>query len=332
MRFWSFVTLAIGTYAGACQAAEWQVQVVETPARVFAIDTINGRAAVNAGGLWYDLSASDGQIKLKFIDRRDDDDHPSGALPGGRIVTGSHDIMRAWLAEPTPRYDHGILGDPVEAGSLMIQGRDGRLQSVRLKDDAVFEDREPRLADLDDDGHDEVLLVKSYLKRGSALAVVGLRNGKYDILAETPPIGRPHAWLNPAGIADYNGDGKTDIAFVRMPHVVGALELWTWTDRKLRKITEIADVANHIAGTQAIRMSATADFDSDGVPDLAIPSFNRGRLRILAFAPQPHDIATIALPAKVVTNLALMPVGGGMPPMIALGLSNGSLVVIRCGS
>ena len=71
----------------------------------------------------------------------------------------------------------------------MIETRDGKRQTVRLKDDAVFEDLEPRLADLDRDGHDEIVVVKSYLKRGSSLAVIAEHRGKYEIVAETPPLG-----------------------------------------------------------------------------------------------------------------------------------------------
>ena len=46
--------------------------------------------------------------------------------------TGKHDIARAWLAEPTTRYDHGILGDAIEASSLVIERRDGTRHVVRL--------------------------------------------------------------------------------------------------------------------------------------------------------------------------------------------------------
>jgi hypothetical protein len=314
--------------AGTSQAADWRVQRIDTPARVMAVETVDGKVQINAGGLWYRILFADGKFEFTFVDPAAKTPYPQDALPDGRIAVGSRDIARAWLAEPTTRYEHGILGDKIEAGSLVIEARDGKLYTVRLKNDAVFEDLEPRLADLDGDGRDEIVLVKSYLTRGSSLAVIAARNGKYDIVAETPPVGRPNAWLNPAGIADFNDDGKPDIAMVRMPHAVGNLELWTWADKRLRKIGDLADTANHIAGARTLGMNATADFDGDGVPDLALPSFDRSRLRILGFKPSPHEIAGVTLPAKVATNIALL-AGGSAQPAIAVGLSDGSLIVIR---
>ena len=174
------VTLATAT---ATQAAEWHALRVDAPARVIAIDTIRGQVRANVGGLWYAVVREAGKTSLKFVDDPASPNLPEGALPDGRVTTGAHNVARVWLAEPTDRYNHGILGDKIEAGSVVIEMRDGKRQTVRLKNDAVFEDLEPRVADLDGDGHDDVIVVKSYLKRGSALAVIAERRGKYGIVA-----------------------------------------------------------------------------------------------------------------------------------------------------
>lgn len=328
MRMHRLAFALIFALSAAAQATEWRVERVNAPARVTAIETVAGEVRVNAGGLWYKLTSAGDKVSRVFIDAAPKADHPEGALPDGKVATGSRDIARAWLAEPTTRYDHGILGDKIEAGGLVIETHDGKRQTVRLRDDAVFEDLEPRLADLDGDGHDVIVVVKSYLKRGSSLAVIATRHGKYEIVAETPPLGAPHRWLDPVGAADFNGDGKIDLALVRQPHVVGALELWSWNGGTLRKVAELPGIANHIAGTRAIDMAAVADFDGDKIPDIAAPSLNRTHLRIVSFAPVAREIASIALPAAAATNLGLTAQSAG-PPIIALGLADGSLVTVR---
>jgi hypothetical protein len=327
MRSTVFACVVAPLIVTAGQAAEWHLKKIDTPAPVTAIETIGGETQINSGGLWYRIISVGSQIALAPVRTPAKPPLPDGALPDGRIGTGTHDIRRAWLADPADRYDHGILGDAIEAGSLVIETRDHVRYVVRLKDDAVFEDLEPRIADLDGDGHDEIVLVKTYLKLGSSLAVVAQRNGKYDVVSETPPLGAPHRWLDPAGIADFNGDGKMDIALVRQPHVVGSLELWTWRDGNLSKTAEFPGVANHIAGTRAIHMAAVADFDGDGIADLAVPSLDRTRVLIIAFAAKAHEIASVPLPSKAVTDFGLIADGSNSSAIVA-GLANGSLVVI----
>lgn len=321
------MVLALLALSSAAHGAEWRAERIDTPARVAAIETVDGKPRVDAGGLWYGVDLGGNQPKLVFIDaeRRPP---PENALPDGQVVTGTRDIARVWLASPTQRYDHNVLGDATEAGSLMIVTADGKTHTVALGDDAVFEDLTPRLADLDGDGRDEIVVVKSYLARGSALAVIAQRKGQYQIVAETPPLGGPHRWENPAGIADFNGDGKPDIAVVRQPHAVGALELWTYADGRLRRGPTLDGFTNHVAGTRAIGMSAVADFDGDGTPDLAIPAFDRSSLRIVTFKPVAQDVASIKLPSDALTNIGVI-ARDNAPPALLLGLADGSLVVIR---
>jgi len=326
MRFVAIYFAALLGCTTAC-AEEWRVDRIDVPARVEAVETVNGVVRVKAGGLWYALKRNDGTVTLNYIDPPAPPKPPAGALPDGEVATGQHDIARAWFAEPTDRYEHGTLDRKTAAGALVIETRDGRQQAVRLKGDAVFEDLRPRIADLNSDGHDAVVAVKSYLKRGSALAVVGERKGRYEVIAETPPLGAAGRWLDPVGIGDFTGDHKIDVALVRQPHDVGVLEIWSWRDNELKKIAELSDTANHIAGSHALDMAAVADFNGDNVDDIAIPSLDRSRLRIVSFAPNARELASVALPAKAATNLGL--IKGVMEPAVAVGLDDGSLAVVQ---
>ena len=40
-------------------------------------------------------------------------------LPMSRTSAGSNDIKIAWLAKPTARYQHAVLGDGLEAAQLL---------------------------------------------------------------------------------------------------------------------------------------------------------------------------------------------------------------------
>ena len=163
-------------------------------------------------------------------------------------------IASARYAEPTGRYPHGVLGDAVEHGALEVTLASGAAQRARLPEVLVFEDTAPRLADLDGDGHPEVIAVESHADLGARLAVWGLVDGRLARRAATPHIGTRVRWLAPAGAADLDDDGRVEIAAVDRPHLARILRVWrfeTGPDRLL-PLGQVPGLSNHRIGEREI--------------------------------------------------------------------------------
>lgn len=231
------------------------------------------------------------------------DVHPAGGLPDGFYAVhkpGAKDAVVAWYGTPTRRYRHAILGDDIEAGSLHVALRDGRMFKFHLPQSEVFEDRTPRITDLDGDGRFEVITIRSFANAGGSVAIYGLRDGKLVELAATDPIGRTNRWLNIAGIADYAGRGKPQIAYVETPHIGGTLYFVEWRGKALVPIASIAGFSNHRIGAREQALSADIDFNADGHPDIAVPSNDRRTLRIIGIMDgDAKELHQVRFPAAV---------------------------------
>lgn len=214
----------------------------------------------------------------------DGSERPPGSLPDGAPAIGRNDIAQVWLTDPTERYGHGVLGDAVEASGLLAIMRDGRRLTLRLDAGSVFEDLMPRLADLDGDGRDEIIVVRAYLNAGAALAVYKEVEGALRLVAETPPIGIPNRWLNPLGAADLDGDGMLEIAYVETPHIGGTLRVVSLRQGRLAEEGRLYGFSNHAIGSRALGLSALLDVNDDGATDMLLPDAARRALRIVSFA------------------------------------------------
>jgi len=204
-------------------------------------------------------------------------------LPDGIVTQGSNDIHAAWLSDPTTRYAHGVLGDGIEAAALRVELEDGTQLTLTLPETDVFEDRYPRLVDLDRDGRDEMVLVKSTQSQGAALVIAGVRDGALKILAEAKPIGQPQRWLNPVGVGDFDADGEMEIAYVETPHIGGTLRIVRWQGNALVEVYAEPGFSNHAIGTRELQLSVVLDADGDGVTDLVVPNTLRNVLRVVTF-------------------------------------------------
>lgn len=170
------------------------------------------------------------------------------ALIGATDVTARSalaDVVSARYDAPTTRYDHSILGDAVEWGSLVMNIANGQTVTITLPQTHVFEDVAPRIIDINADGVSEVMVVETAMTQGARLAIY---DGLGDLMAATPYIGQTHRWLAPIGAADLDGDGHVEVAYIDRPHLAKKLRVWRFIAGELVPVADLAGLTNHRIG------------------------------------------------------------------------------------
>jgi FG-GAP-like repeat len=256
---------------------------------------------------------------------------PEGAMPDSFVADApagsTGPIASLWLADPVQRLGEGPLG-PNSAATLVVRDQLNRLQRLELPLDQGFVDLAPRLVDLDGDKAPEIVVVKGQVGVGVSLVVIKLESDGFHIAAESAPSGGAGAWMKLAGIADFNGDGQPDLAAVINPGADGHLIFYTYVRGYLQPLMIATDISNHAPGLAVADMSVAGDFDGDKTVDLAIPSADRMRLRLLSFRNgQVVETRAVMLPSPIVTEILAVPFDSGVPALAA-GLADNSLALI----
>lgn len=165
-------------------------------------------------------------------------------------AAAAQDIANARYADPTTRYAHGVLGDAIEHGTLMMETGDGRRFRVTLPNRRVFEDTEPRLFDVDGDGEREVIVVEADAELGARLSIYDTTG----LVASNDFIGQRNRWLAPAGVGahDLDGDGRVELVFVDRPHLARTLRIYEFREGDLQLEASFQGVTNHRIGERDI--------------------------------------------------------------------------------
>lgn len=235
------------------------------------------------------------KIEMPVLEKHDQ-------LPHSRVTRGSKNIAAAWLSAPTDRYPHGVLGDLLESSTLMVETSDARMLQAQLPRTRVFEDLRARLADIDGDGRDEILIVESDMALGSALAVYAVQDRRLVRVTATPFIGQPNRWLNPLGAGDFNGDGQLDIALVATPHIGGTLRLYEYAVPELKLFAEYKGVSTHSIGSTELGLGQVVSAHPRDW--LLVPDQTRSTLLLLEWSMSGWQIKSrVALTGKITSSL-----------------------------
>lgn len=247
---------------------------------------------------------------------------------GGEATAQGNGPVKAWYERPTTRYDHGVLGDAIEGGSLVVLDEVGRKYELVLPETYVFEDITPRIADLDGDGQNEVVTIRTKLTAGAAIAVYQLQDGKLVEKASTQPIGAPHRWLSIAGIGDFLGDGHREIAVVKTPHIAGVLEILSLRgDKLVRLYTPQLGYSTHFIGAHFVSLAVVGQNAGDGASRLILPTQGRDRIVVLDLRKGVVVVSSHALPARLTEPLRLIE-----PGRVEATLETGKTLVIDLSS
>ena len=91
-------------------------------------------------------------------------------LPEQEITKSLDNSVYAQYAMPTEKYNHGIMGDKIEAEQLVVVV-DSVFYEFRLPSEYVFEDIRPRLYDVDGDNKLEFITIRTNVFQGGGIAI-----------------------------------------------------------------------------------------------------------------------------------------------------------------
>lgn len=196
------------------------------------------------------------------------------------------EILGASYQEPTDRYGHGVVpgGEYARIEFRLSKGR--TLEHTPIAR-GVFEDTEPRLIDVDNDGSPEVITVVSYYNSGAAIRIWDEVTASDQpggttmaVMAEGAAIGTRFRWLAIVGAGDLDGDGQIEIAYVDRPHLAKTLRIVRIEGDDLVEIAALGGLTNHRIGEPDI---AGGIRDCGDGPEMIVASGDWSQLLAVTF-------------------------------------------------
>lgn len=278
-----------------------------------------------AGNLAY--SNAVGELFLLKVHSGDIAPVEAEILPDGRLLFDENGRLLI-LSDPTGRYNHGVLGDDLEAGGVILvetSGAEPEIAShITVAEPQVIEGIMPLWVDWDGDGQREIIVTLSDASQG---AQIGLYSEDGEQLAAGEPIGQGQRWRHQIAVAPFGPNGEMELATVLTPHIGGIVGFYQWEGDKLNIVAELPGYTSHVINSRNLDMAMAGDFNGDGRPELLLPTNDRTQLGGIQRTADGAEAAYLLdLPGQMVSNLAGATLVSG-DTAVGVGLDNDILRV-----
>ncbi|NKQ35617.1 MAG: hypothetical protein HF973_08375 [Chloroflexi bacterium] len=280
-------------------------------------DDAGNLAYSNAAGELFLLNVRDGNIVQ--VDAE--------ILPDGRLLFDENGRLLI-LSDPTGRYDHGVLGDALEGGGVILVETGGAEPTIAthivIPEPQVIEGIMPLWVDWDGDGQREIIVTLSDANQGAQIVLYS-EDGEQ--LAAGEPIGRGQRWRHQIAVAPFGPNGEMELATVLTPHIGGTVGFYQWEGDQLNIVAELSGYTSHVINSRSLDMAMAGDFNGDGRPELLLPTDDRTQLGGIQRTADGAEAAyQLDLPGQMATNLAGATLVSG-DTAVGVGLDNGVLRV-----
>ena len=150
--------------------------------------------------------------------------------PDATFMIGDDSTIYSY-ADATERYPHGAIGDTNEWGGMwVIPTVDGAEATHPLLEETdVFEGLYPILADIDQDGDQEIIGTVSNQAKGAMLIVMKRVDSVIQVVGVSDPVGTGFRWTHQVAVAPFGPGGAIELATIRTPRIAAWPSFTDWT-------------------------------------------------------------------------------------------------------